>query len=219
MKTIPPQCPEPETVKYWKSIDQLQGTPEAQAWLDREFPAGASELTEGFDRRDFLKLMSASMALAGVGMMGAGCRKPEQKIYPFSKLPDGYIHGTARYYATAMPTRSGAVPLLVKSHDGRPVKIEGNPDHPDSNGGTDLFAQASILGLYDPDRAMRFASKGNDISLAAAMDELTKISQQFAGTGGAKLAFLMERGTSPSRLRLQQAVADFIQWRREECDA
>ena len=207
MKTIPPQCPEPETVKYWKSIDQLESSPEAQAWLDREFPAGASELTEGFNRRDFVKLMSASMAFAGVGVLGSGCRKPVQKIYPFSKLPDGYVHGEAKYYATAMPTRGGAVPLLVKSNDGRPTKIEGNPDHPDSNGGTDLFAQASILGLYDPNRAQRFTSKGSDISRAAAFDQLTGLARQFGGNSGQGLAFLLERGTSPSRFRLQQAIA------------
>jgi len=206
MKTIPPQCPEPETVKYWKSIDQLENSAEARAWLDREFPAGASELDSDFNRRDFMKLMSASMALAGVGLFGSGCRKPEQRIYPFSKLPDDYIHGSSKYYATAMPTRSGAVPLLVKSSDGRPTKIEGNPDHPDSNGGTDLYAQASILGLYDPDRAQRFTSKGNDISREAALDQLAQISRQFAGGTGKGLAFLLERSSSPSRLRLLQAI-------------
>ena len=204
MKTIPPQCPEPETVKYWKSIDQLDNSPEAQAWLDREFPAAASEAD--FNRRDFMKLMSASAAFAGIAVLGAGCRKPEQKIYPFSKLPEGYIHGSARYYATAMPTRSGGIPLLVRSSDGRPTKIEGNPDHPDSNGGTDLYAQASILGLYDPDRAQRFTRGTADISAAAAMDELTAIAKKFAATGGEGLAFLIERGSSPSRERVQKAI-------------
>jgi len=105
MKTIPPQCLEPETVKYWKSIEQLENSPEVRPWLDREFPDGASELNEGFNRRDFVKLMSGSLALAGVGILGAGCRKPEQHIYPFSKLQDDYIHGASKYYATAMPTR------------------------------------------------------------------------------------------------------------------
>ena len=206
MKTIPPPCPEPETVKYWKSIEQLESSPDVRAWMEREFPEGASELTEGFNRRDFVKLMSASMALAGVGILGSGCRKPEQKIYPFSKLPDDYVHGASKFYATAMPTRSGAVPLLVKSNDGRPTKVEGNPDHPDSNGGTDLFAQASVLSLYDPDRAQRFANKGNDISRGAALDQLSTLSRQFAANQGAGLAFLLERSTSPSRLRLQQAI-------------
>ena len=205
MKIIPPQCPEPETVKYWKSIDQLENSAEVRTWIDREFPDKASEAD--FNRRDFVKLMSASMAFAGIGLMGSGCRKPEQKIYPFSKLPDDYVHGSAKFYATAMPTRTGAIPLLVKSNDGRPTKIEGNPDHPDSNGSTDLFAQASILSLYDPDRAQRFASKGSDVSREAANDQLSAISRQFAANNGQGLAFLLERAASPSRNRLQQATA------------
>ena len=95
MKTIPPQCPEPETVKYWKSIEQLENSPEVNEWIEREFPAGASENDGGFNRRDFVKLMSASLSLAGIGVLGSGCRKPEQNIYPFAKLPDDYIHGKA----------------------------------------------------------------------------------------------------------------------------
>ena len=200
MKTIPPQCPEPETVKYWKSIEQLENAPEVRDWIEREFPEGASE-ENGFNRRDFMKLMSASMALAGVGVLGSGCRKPEQHIYPFAKLPDDYIHGAAKYYATAMPTRGGAIPLLVKSNDGRPTKVEGNPDHPDSNGGTDLFAQASILSLYDPDRAQFNGPR------EAALTQLGDLARKFAGNQGTGLAFLLERSTSPSRLRLQQAIA------------
>ncbi|HWN94280.1 MAG TPA: TAT-variant-translocated molybdopterin oxidoreductase, partial [Methylomirabilota bacterium] len=200
MKTIPPQCPEPETVKYWKSIEQLENAPETQAWLEREFPEGASQ-EDGFNRRDFVKLMSASMALAGVGLFGSGCRKPEHRIYPFSKLPDDYVHGAAKYYATAMPTRGGAIPLLVKSNDGRPTKVEGNPDHPDSNGGTDLFAQASILSLYDPDRAQFNGPR------AAALTQLGDMARKFGANQGAGLAFLLERSSSPSRLRLQQAIA------------
>ena len=200
MKTIPPQCPEPETVKYWKSIEQLENSPEVQQWIEREFPDKASE-ADGFNRRDFMKLMSASMALAGVGVLGSGCRKPEQRIYPFSKLPDDYVHGASKFYATAMPTRSGAVPLLVKSNDGRPTKVEGNPQHPDSNGGTDLFAQASILSLYDPDRAQFTGSR------EPALAQLSDIGRKFAGNGGQGLAILMERSTSPSRARLQGEIA------------
>ena len=109
MKTIPPPCPEPETVKYWKSIDQLENSPEFQTWLEREFPVGASEAGSEFNRRDFVKLMSASFAMAGIGVLGSGCRKPEQRIYPFSKLPEGYVHGGAKFYATAMPTRGSAI--------------------------------------------------------------------------------------------------------------
>ena len=146
MKTIPPPCPEPEIgPKYWRSLDQLAETPEFRKWVEREFPAGASELTDPVTRRHFVKIMSASFMLAGVGL--TGCRRPEEHIYPFGKMPENYIHGVPQYYATAMPNRGSAIPLLAKSHDGRPIKIDGNPEHPDSRGGTDNFAQESILNV------------------------------------------------------------------------
>ena len=143
MKTIPPSSPEPESGrKYWRSMDQLVDAPEFQQWLQREFPAGASELADAVTRRSFVKLMAASFVLGGVGVLGTGCRRPEEKILPFGKHPEGYIHGVPQYFATSMPTRGSAVPLLVKSSDGRPTKIEGNPEHPDSNGATDPWTQA-----------------------------------------------------------------------------
>src|SRR6185436_6925144 len=202
MKTIPPPCPEPDSgQKYWRSLDQLADAPEFRDWVEREFPAGASELTDPVSRRTFVQLMSASFALGGLGILGAGCRRPEEKILPFGKAAEGYIHGVPQFYATAMPTRGSAIPLLVKSNDGRPTKIEGNPDHPDSNGGTDLFAQASILSLYDPDRAQFKLPREN------ALTQLGGISRKFAANQGAGPAFLLERNTSPSRVRLQQAIA------------
>ena len=162
MKTIPPACPEPENGRtYWRSLDQLADTPEFRQWMEREFPEGASEWSDPVSRRHFVKIMSASFLLAGFGLAGTGCRRPEQRILPFSKMPENYVHGVPQYYATAMPTRGSAVPLVVKSNDGRPTKVEGNPLHPDSNGGTDRYTQASILNLYDPDRATRFLKKGN----------------------------------------------------------
>lgn len=205
MKTIPPPCPEPETgQKYWRSLDQLAETPEFRQWVEREFPAGASEFTDPVSRRHFVKIMSASFMLAGFGL--TGCRRPEEKIVPFSKMPENYAHGVPQYYATAMPARGSAVPLVVKSHDGRPTKIEGNSQHPDSNGGTDVFTQASILNLYDPDRAQRFTKDGNTTTREAAMDLLAAVSKQFAANGGEGLAFLAERSSSPSRARLQAAL-------------
>src|SRR5437762_6310448 len=124
MKTIPPPCPEPESGrKYWRSLDQLADAPEFRQWVEREFPAGASELTDPVSRRNFLKLVSASFALGGLGILGAGCRRPEEKILPFGKAVEGFIHGVPQFYATAMPTRGTAIPLLVKSSDGRPTKI------------------------------------------------------------------------------------------------
>jgi molybdopterin-containing oxidoreductase family iron-sulfur binding subunit len=172
----------------------LADTPEFKTWAEREFPAGASELNDEVTRRDFVKLMSASFLLAGFGL--TGCRRPEEKIYPFSRMPENYVHGVAQYYATSMPTRGSAIPLVVKSHEGRPTKIEGNAQHPDSNGGTDTFAQASILSLYDPDRAQRFVKSGNDVSRAGAVDFLSSVSKQFSANGGEGLCFLAERSSS-----------------------
>jgi len=206
LRTIPPVCPEPESgMKYWRSLDQLADTPEFRQFVEREFPAGASEMeADPVTRRHFVKIMSASFALAGFGL--TGCRKPEDKILPFGQQPQNYAHGVPKFYATAMPTRGSALPLLVKSHDGRPIKIEGNPDHPDSNGSTDTFAQASILNLYDPDRAQRFTQNGNDVSREAALDFLLTLGQQ--SNNGQGLCFLMERSSSPSRARLQRVIAD-----------
>ncbi|HEX3799411.1 MAG TPA: TAT-variant-translocated molybdopterin oxidoreductase [Verrucomicrobiae bacterium] len=208
MKTIPPPCPEPEGQKYWRSLDQVADTPEFRQWAEREFPAGASEMKDPVTRRNFVKLMSASFLLAGFGVAGSGCRRPVENIYPFSKMPEGYVHGVAKWYATAMPTRGTAVALLAKSNDGRPTKLEGNPQHPDSNGSTDRYTQASILNLYDPDRSVRFAKNGNNASREDAFDALNQISKTALASGGQGLSFLAEQSSSPSRARLQKAISD-----------
>src|ERR1051326_9523394 len=123
MKTIPPQPTEPEFGrKYWKSLDQLAETPEFKEWVEREFPAGASEWTDPVSRRHFVKIMSASFLLAGLGFAGSGCRRPVEKIEPFGKMPESYVHGLVQFYATAMPMPGGAISLVVKSNDGRPTK-------------------------------------------------------------------------------------------------
>ncbi len=206
MKTIPPPCPEPEVgPKYWRSLDQLAETPEFRQWMEREFPSGASEFSDPVSRRNFVKIMSASFLLAGFGL--TGCRRPEHQILPFSKMPENYTYGMPKFYATAMPVRGSAIPLVAKSNEGRPTKLEGNALHPDSNGATDPFAQASLLSLYDPDRALRFTRNGETIGAAAALDELARLGQQSASTGGKGLAFLLEESGSPSRIRLQKALA------------
>ena len=204
MKTIPPSCTEPEIgPKYWRSLEQLSDTPQFRQWMEREFPSGASELTDPVSRRNFVKVMSASFLLAGLG--ATGCRRPVEKIYPFAKMPENYTFGVPQYFATAMPSRRGAVPLVVKSSEGRPIKIEGNSDHPDSNGGTDAMAQASVLSLYDPDRAMRATRNGAGESRAAAMD-FAQATGKAAGDGSG-LAFLLEQSSSPSRARLQETLS------------
>ena len=129
---------------------------------------------------------------------------------PFGKQPEDYVHGVPQYYATAMPTRGGAIPLVVKSYEGRPTKVEGNPLHPDSNGGTDRFAQASILDLYDPDRATHFTQSGQrGRRRTAALDFLSGLSRKFAGEAAARAcASCWSAARSPSRARLQKLIAE-----------
>jgi molybdopterin-containing oxidoreductase family iron-sulfur binding subunit len=200
---IPPS-PNPSPGRtYWRSLDELADTPEFRQWVEREFPAGASEWTDPVSRRHFVKIMSASFLLAGLGFAGSGCRRPVEKIYPFGQMPENYVHGVPRGYATAMPACDGAIPLVVTSNDGRPTKIEGNDLHPDSNGGTDRYAQASILNLYDPDRAGQFKLNGNVKTADAAIDYLATLSRNAQVNGGQGLCFLSERHNSASRRRLE----------------
>ena len=192
--------------RYWRGLDELAETPEFKDWLHREFPQGASEMEDGQNRRHFLKLMSASFALAGVATLGAGCRRPEEHLEPYGKQPENYVYGQAQHYATAMPTRTGAIPLVVESYEGRPVKIEGNALFPGGNGGTDRYAQASILDLYDPDRARHFKQAEQVVARDEALKFLDELSQKFSGNQGEGLAFLAESSTSPSRARLQKLL-------------
>ena len=191
--------------QYWRSLGELSDTPEFRGWLEREFPAGAAELEgDEVSRRSFLKLMGASMALAGFGLNS--CRKPEMHLVPFTKSAEWVIPGKALYYSTAMPRRHGAIPLCVSTVDGRPIKIEGNPLHPDSLGATDTFAQASILDLYDPSRSRRFVQK-NKLSDRETFEKyLADLRTKMSADGGAGLAFLVEETHSPTRERLRDEL-------------
>jgi len=154
----------------------------------------------GLSKRDFLKLMGASVALAGAGL--TGCRRPQAHLVPFAKGVEWTVPGKFLYYATAMPTRAGATPLIASTSDGRPTKLEGNPLHPFSNGGTDSFAQAAILDLYDPHRSKNFTDKGAPVE-ASAFDAFL----QSVGQGGGKgMAFLAEKKNSPTRDRLRAEI-------------
>jgi len=147
--------------EYWRSLEELACSPAFQEALHREFPKGASEWVDSVSRRGFLKVMGASMALAGM----TGCvRLPLEPIVPYVRQPEEVIPGRPMFYATAMTLGGYASPLLVESHLGRPTKIEGNDRHPASLGGTDIFAQASILGMYDPDRSQSVVSLGDQRS-------------------------------------------------------
>ncbi len=185
--------------RYWKSLDDLAETPAFSEWVEREFPAGASEM-EGVNRRHFMKVMAASFGLAGLGM--SGCRRPEQAILPYSKQPEMVIPGVSIFYSSSQPGATSNTPVIVETHSGRPTKIEGNPSYKPFGGGTTVYTQASILDLYDPDRATKSIENGAAISPAAVRDRIEEIRGTHLKDGGAGLAFLAESSTSPSRAGL-----------------
>ena len=196
----PPELPTEK--RYWRSLGELSDTPEFHQWLEREFPQGAPDLNgDEWSRRDFLKLMGASMALAGVGL--TSCRRPEMHLVPFTKNVEWTIPGKFLYYATAMPRRSGAIPLIATTVDGRPIKLEGNPLHPASGGATDTFVQASILDLYDPSRSQGFVHKGKKSDRAAFDAYMGKLRNAILTQQGDGLAFLVQEAHSPTRERLR----------------
>ena len=154
----PPERPNPTGRKYWRSVGELNDTPEFRGWLEREFPAGAAEMEgDALSRRNFLQLMGASLALAGFGL--SGCRRPEAYLVPYTKAVEWVVPGKNVFYATTMPRRRGGMPLVAATTEGRPIKLEGNSLHPLSNGATDPYAQCALLDLYDPDRSRHFLHK------------------------------------------------------------
>jgi molybdopterin-containing oxidoreductase family iron-sulfur binding subunit len=201
MKRVLPHPEREARPNLWRSLDELAAEPDFVEKLEREFPQGASEWHGGeMSRRNFLQLMGGSMALAGIGL--TGCRRPEAYIVPFTNGVEWTIPGKFLYYATSMPRRNGAMPLIATTSDGRPTKLEGNPLHPISNGATDTFAQASILDLYDPNRSKLIKSGGVKTDAAAFGAKIDEIAGAAAADGGAGLAFLVERNASPTRERL-----------------
>jgi MoCo/4Fe-4S cofactor protein with predicted Tat translocation signal len=190
--------------KYWRSLGELEDTPEFRQWLEREFPAGASELRlDPVSRRNFLKLMGASTALAGLGL--SACRRPLKHLVPFTNGVEWAIPGKPLFFATSMPDWRGAIPLVVTTYDGRPTKIEGNPLHPLTQGRTDTWAQSSVLDLYDPDRARFFLNRGKKSSVEEFEKQLDLLLKN-AGTDGGSVAVLAEHSNSPTRERLRRAV-------------
>src|SRR5215218_7062054 len=163
--------------EFWRSLDELAATPEFEDLLHREFPRHASEWmdgewTDGVSRRRFLQLASASLALAGL----TGCtRQPSEAIVPYVRQPEQLIPGKPLYFATALTLGGYALGVLAESHQGRPTKIEGNPDHPASLGATDVFSQAQILTLYDPARSQSIASRGEIRTWGGLIGELSPL--------------------------------------------
>lgn len=185
--------------KYWRSLDQLAETEEFKSYLHREFPENASELAHPVSRRTFLSLMSASIALAGL----AGCRRPVEKIIPYVVQPEEIVPGIALRYATTMPFGTHAYGVIVESHEGRPTKVEGSPNHPASLGSTNLYAQASILDLYDPDRSQMPWRKGVDSSWADFVAFWQEKHPEFVQKQGEGLAVLSPSFSSPTLARLK----------------
>jgi len=187
--------------KYWRSVDELADTAEFQAAVEKEFPSSAQEWVDPVSRRGFMKLMGASLALAGL----AGCTKqPDEPIYPYVKQPEDLILGKPMYFATAHPFVTGAVPLLVKSDQFRPIKVDGNPEHPYNQGSSDPFTQGTLLDLYDPDRSQHVLYRGENREWAEFAQGLrVKMAESKDGTG---MYFLSATITSPTLARQWKEV-------------
>ena len=182
--------------QFWRSLEEAAGAPEFQAYLDNEFTPGVSEWSDGVSRRRLLELMGASLGLAGL----TSCTKqPLEKIVPYVTAPEDIIPGKALFYATSIPGPAGvSTGVLVESHEGRPTKIEGNPEHPGSLGATDAQTQAAILGLWDPDRSQAVMREGRNSSWQRAQEALNVLRERLLSTKGAGFRILTETVTSPT---------------------
>ena len=197
--------------KYWRSLEELADTPQFREFVAREFPQQAEGWHDPVERRTFLKLMGASLALAGL----SGCVfQPPEKIVPYVKQPEDHVPGKSLFYATAAPMLGVATPVLVRSNEGRPTKIEGNPDHPNNRppdfppddpirdirgiSATDIFSQASILSLYDPDRSQTLTFRENIRTWTAFVGEMRQAIEQQRGKQGAGIRILTESVYSPT---------------------
>ena len=184
--------------RYWRSLEELDGQPEFEEFLQQEYPEQEHALKDPLSRRRFMQLMGASLSLSGV----AGCRWDEDHIVPLSRRPDGYIPGEQKIFATSMDLGGVAFPLLARAVDGRPVKLEPNPEHPQGSFGTSTFAQASILGLYDPDRSQIMSRADlpspTEIDLSSWLDRL-----RTREGGGRKLRVLSQASSSVTLAKLR----------------
>jgi molybdopterin-containing oxidoreductase family iron-sulfur binding subunit len=189
--------------QYWRSLEELANTEEFQEVLKQEFPKHAAVWVDSVSRRRFLQLMGASLALGG---LSACTRQPTELIVPYTKPPESVLPGRPEYYATAVLLNGIATGVLVESHTGRPTKIEGNPQHPASLGGTDAFTQASILDLYDPDRAQIVSNAGRISTWDGFSAAIKPALDQQLLKQGAGLRILTETVTSPTLASQMEAL-------------
>ena len=189
---------QPNQTTYWKSLNELAQNEEYKKYAEREFPENATEMTDQVSRRSFLRVMGASIALAGF----ASCRKPVQKILPYSRQPEDMVLGESLFYATSMPFQDSVTGLLITNREGRPLKIEGNPEHPASLGRTNIYHQASILGMYDPDRSRAPRFNGEKVS----KEEFINFAQEHFSDTDRRILFIDEATSSPTYYRIKQQV-------------
>jgi molybdopterin-containing oxidoreductase family iron-sulfur binding subunit len=200
--------------RYWRGLEEVAATPEFEQLLHREFPRFAAEWPSDVSRRNFLQLAAASLGLAG---LTACTRQPIEKIVPYVRQPEQILPGRPLHFATAMPLAGLAQPLLAESHEGRPTKVEGNPEHPASGGATSAVAQASVLGLYDPDRSQSVLHLGQISTWAGYVQALTAALAAQAGKQGAGLRLLTGPVTSPTETaQIQGLLAAYplARWHR-----
>jgi MoCo/4Fe-4S cofactor protein with predicted Tat translocation signal len=181
--------------EYWRSLEELAGSEEFQEMMHREFPKGASEWLDDVSRRGFMKLMGASLALAG---MTACTKQPLESIVPYVKQPEDLVPGRPMFFATAFTLGGYATPILVESHMFRPTKVEGNDKHPASMGGTDVFAQASLLGMYDPDRSQTVVHMGEMSTWGGMVAQLSGQLNMQKPLQGAGIRILTQTVSSPA---------------------
>jgi molybdopterin-containing oxidoreductase family iron-sulfur binding subunit len=197
---------------YWRSLEELADAPEFREFVEREYPQHAEEWNDPVERRTFLKLMGASLALAGL----SGCVfQPPEKIVPNIRQPEDIVPGKALFYATASSLGGIATPLLARSNEGRPTKLEGNPDHPNSRNGdpndrgssaTDIFSQASVLTLYDPDRSQIPLYREESRTWSTFVGEIRTVLDEQRPKQGAGMRFLTETITSPTLAAQSKAI-------------
>jgi Fe-S-cluster-containing dehydrogenase component len=188
----------PPGPRYWRSLEEREkeGLPDPEASPDHpgqspEFPAGA-DLLEGVSRRNFVQLLGGTLAVGGTA-----CYRPRQKIVPYVRRPPEVTPGNPQHFASAYSLEGYGTGILVESHEGRPTKVEGNPDHPDSLGASGLYEQALTIGLYDDDRAKSLRHKGAGLAWRGLLGVVAEHGRRLAADGGARLRFLMEPSTSP----------------------